>query len=32
VVAITSSSSIPVTSDDDAYLEYLARQKIAKWR
>lgn len=32
VVAVTSSSSIPATSDDDAYLEYLARQKIAEWR
>jgi hypothetical protein len=30
VVAVTSSSSIPATSDDDAYLEYLARQKIAE--
>ena len=32
VVAVTRSNSIPASSDDDVYLEYLARQKIAEWR
>ena len=32
VVAVTHSNSIPASSYDYVYIEYLARQKIAEWR